>query len=276
MNATHPNKTMYCQSVARLTAFINEETNNMDNVTQLHATACIQWVDVYRIKNEVAEEKKNTNQHFFSVYNNPEFAKTLGVTMEELLNRRKENYQTYRDLTFHHSELDKTCSSLLTLSLWYAHRVLLTKTIREEMASRLVVRKKGAISLTKVNRRLPNDLMPYIAEFLPYSLQFHLLEKRYNPIRLLRHLQKSARVALYNKLCQTEGVLSSMDTYTAGMYRKFVATPYYNQPMELHFTLLRLIYDMKETCPAHVIRLFKELIILIKPNGCKYRAPRIV
>jgi hypothetical protein len=116
-----------------------------------------------------------------------------------------------------------------------------------------------------------------IGEFLPYNIQFQLIEDRYNPITRTKCFQSSALTAFVckiikspsfslfvnrNQLSRDTHWLSTIQSGAARLNIKY-----------LREKMLFFIYEMKKRSPKHALILLKEMSILIDPKK-KYKTSR--
>jgi hypothetical protein len=134
------------------------------------------------------------------------------------------------------------------------HDIAVTKEIICELKGREIDREAG-MSLTTLKKRLPNDILTHIGGFLPYHIQFNLLEKRYNLPGILKKIHKCIPLTtnLYRKLVQKPSI-------SRGFIKPATSVLISEKQM------LTLIYRMKKICPNEVMMLLKELAILINPK----------
>jgi hypothetical protein len=139
------------------------------------------------------------------------------------------------------------------------------RTIKKEMEGRAVDPSSG-ISLKTLKQRLPTDVLTHIGKYLPYAIQFHLLEKKYNPIKRLTRLNAKAAEALYIKTIATPGILDNMSRGTIIHFRANHNRARLGFGIDKKTAIIKLINEMKKTCPDKALRLLKDLVILINPK----------
>jgi hypothetical protein len=182
--------------------------------------------------------------------------------------------------------LRKRCDDLRGICMSISRKMVITKNkatnieddirttqfVLDEMRSR-VIDKNAGISLSVLKKKFSCDILTYIGEFLPCSIYFHLIDKRYNPIKKLHSLKVSALIALSNKILEYPIFKATIHVMKHIRYNIWLIETINNPRL---FTLkgirrkvLELMYELKNYSPIEALDVYKTIAILIKP-GKKY------
>jgi hypothetical protein len=149
-------------------------------------------------------------------------------------------------------------------------KVNYTDTILGEMKRRK--KNDTGIVLVELKNKLPSDVLCHIREFLPYDIQFHLLESRYKPFKLMKNLELRGLNAVWCKIIDNSIYLSTLPkekVLSYGKNRKYLRElgilPWHKKNLIID-ELTMGIYDMKEKCPELAMKILRMLSILIAPK----------
>jgi len=194
----------------------------------------------------------------------PETLATLSKAIQKLVQEKMDIWIRFNQVS-HQIEAFKLTKKWETVIYRDSIRYLDIFKIALNEAEYHTLDREAGVSLVEMRKRLSVDVLNHIAGFLPYDIQFYLLERRYNPFNRIGKLYPTAIQALYERLINTEGILSSFELGQAETYRKYAVSAFRRED-DRKPLLIGFVYMMKYNCPAHALRLMKELIILINPR----------
>jgi hypothetical protein len=134
--------------------------------------------------------------------------------------------------------------------------------------------KKAGISLKRLVERIPPEIRNYTKQFLPYKIQFLLLEHRWRPFKLMKHLNlvpchimwcKMFDIMVHNdKLHLRE---EPIDELVFKRNKCKIGELFCSKVWEMDTVLFDMMYFLKEYCPKDALKLMKAVIVLIKPTN---------
>jgi len=265
----------------KYTQRISEIENNIAKLEEIHNTTQATKITRSLEREVYIEEAKSIEKDLNAI------EKCISATAQVIMRLPEKMTPLFDSLNILHSEKKKmdmnlkiTKTRIRNIELganWYLSCIRTEMRYMEVFKLRLAEAQankdiKNGISLAKLKKRIPTDILTYIGEFLPYKTRFYLLNRRYNTFNRLEKLLPSAINALYDKVIATPGLLDALSGLSANQYRQYAVRTYHRED-ERKPLLISLIYHMKTHCPDHALRLMKELIILINPRK-RYSAKR--
>jgi hypothetical protein len=143
--------------------------------------------------------------------------------------------------------------------------------INTEMQGRIIDKTAG-IDLKAITNALPQDVVKYIGEFLPYSIRFHLIDDRHRPFRLLENMKLGALNAFYCRMVDDPQFLAKIpiDVVNRMINKRFAMrennfTLFEYVESKLRDILVQHLYFMKIKCPDVAMKFLKILAILVDP-----------
>jgi len=203
-----------------------------------------------------------------------QFNTKIRLAEQELRNMKKEMKLKYRARRLAEHALERVKAKLSKAQdkvNGKTRELDVTRLLINEMRGRAVDASAG-ISLNDLKTHLPTEVLNHIGSFLPYNIQYHLLEARYNPIRRLSRLSMTALKGLYIKITNIPEVLDMQTASGRRIYIKantLLRQGFYYFPdgvTGMRVRIIKLIYDMKMKCPKKALQLLKEMCIFIDPK----------
>jgi hypothetical protein len=194
----------------------------------------------------------------------PEMVAELTIALEKLQEERTHNKNECNRMSGRIKILTSRITSYVQ-SLHTQQRYLsITNSTLRNIDYFKLDRKKG-VSLVQLRKSMPTDVLNHIREYLPYNIQFYLLERKYNPIKRFEKLRYDAIHALLTKICLTPHFMASFEMGVSSELLQYT-NPAFRSLEDRKPLLMWLIVYMKGQCPKYAIQLMKEMIILVNPR----------
>jgi hypothetical protein len=140
--------------------------------------------------------------------------------------------------------------------------------IARDLAEREQVTDEG-VDLNVLVKALPQDVVRQIGEYLPYHVQFQILESQFNVPKSVHQLKLGALHGLFCKIVDNPdfiGVQSSRHVTRYTAWRIMVRRGQTIANLEdMRIRILAFIFLMKDTCPKQAFRLLREMQTFIQP-----------
>jgi hypothetical protein len=134
---------------------------------------------------------------------------------------------------------------------------------------------KKKVSKTKILEaidKLPGEIVSYIGEFIPYEIRNQLIEKKYNPMKLVKNLDADVHVLsmLIKKFYLYPKYFSQLSAYEADQNttssRNYSPAWWGDNRSKMLARLMRPIVEMKRKDPEIAYRFLSTIAILFKPD----------
>ena len=147
-------------------------------------------MELKRIKREKEEKKQKLKK----------IINQIVITWKKFLNFKK-NIRQLQQLTYMEDDIN--------FYYWYSKQMFIFPIKRKNASDSIIIE-----PILKSVKKLPDELINYIQEYLPYETKCSLLEHKYDPIRIINKFKPSHINEMIHKIFYNASLLSSLDYET--------------------------------------------------------------
>lgn len=195
---------------------------------------------------------------------------TLQQQMDIIKNRIKQKQNLLRKKRRDVQKQINAATNILQLIKKEQNIVKLNKDMLSEQEEILKFQKTSVLNLKKI-QILPEIIVDYIKEFIPYEIRYQLLDQKFKPLKLLNRMSAMSLNAIIYKIRDNQIFFETVTTHEANIIvrqRRLGVLGYCIclTIKDAKVMVLALIYYMKKHCPKLALEWLQKLCILINPK----------
>ena len=210
-------------------------------------------------------------QKTVDIMNQYKLIRDMEMKIKEL---KRQNVVLKKERTKFESEARKSKIRMYKESLKIKNRedyLMSTQKVFQEMQGRIKDRNAG-IDLKVLTKRLPTDILSNIREFLPYNIQYQLLDQRYKPFALMRKMDLQGCHILWCNIVDNPLYLVSellkhgqekMNELATLRKRLSYGGYVFYSNTSILMDILKRIYLMKDSCPEEALKFLRKICMII-------------